>query len=98
MLGWWTDETKGYRLEDLENNKLIASKDVQFLEDETPSELAIMDIEDSHSSPQEVDEFILARLPILPGITVRLLGDVTTFDAPTDTARTFGLFSGALLA
>jgi len=25
MLGWWTDETKGYRLEDLENGKLIAA-------------------------------------------------------------------------
>jgi len=25
MLGWWTDETKGYRLEDLENGKLITA-------------------------------------------------------------------------
>jgi len=25
MLGWWIDESKGYRLEDLENSKLIAS-------------------------------------------------------------------------
>ena len=25
MLGWWVDESKGYRLEDLENSKLIAS-------------------------------------------------------------------------
>jgi len=24
MLGWWMDEAKGYRLEDLENGKLIA--------------------------------------------------------------------------
>jgi len=25
MLGWWVDKSKGYRLEDLENSKLIAS-------------------------------------------------------------------------
>jgi len=25
LLGWWTDETKGYQLEDIENGKLITS-------------------------------------------------------------------------
>ena len=31
MLGWWTNETKEYRLEDLENKKLITSYNVQIL-------------------------------------------------------------------
>jgi len=44
LLGWWTDETKGYQLEDMENGKLITSQDVQFFEDSSPSELAVIDI------------------------------------------------------
>jgi hypothetical protein len=32
MLGWWTDETKGYRLEDVETRKLLTSRDVVFAE------------------------------------------------------------------
>ncbi len=42
MLGQQTNKTQGYRLEDLENRKLITSYDVQLFEDKTPSELAIM--------------------------------------------------------
>jgi len=45
MLGWWVDESKGYCLEDLENSKLIASQDVHFFEDSSPSELATIDID-----------------------------------------------------
>jgi len=44
LLGWWTDETKEYRLEDMENSKVITSRDVQFFEDSSPSELAVMNI------------------------------------------------------
>jgi len=44
LLGWWNNEAKGYRLEDLENRKLIASQDVHFFEDDSPSDLAIVDI------------------------------------------------------
>jgi len=44
MLGWWTDKSKGYRLEDLEiSGKLISSHDVDFIEDSSPNNLAIID-------------------------------------------------------
>ncbi|KAJ3563959.1 hypothetical protein NP233_g8606 [Leucocoprinus birnbaumii] len=56
MLGWWTDETKGWRLEDLENGKLIASRDVNFDENDTPSELASIDL--PRATTEEVDEFV----------------------------------------
>jgi transposase InsO family protein len=48
LLGWMEDETKGYRLEDVETKKLFFSRDVRFIEDETPTELAVID---SPSSP-----------------------------------------------
>jgi len=44
MLGWWTDESKGYRLEDLETpGKLISSCDIDFIEDSSLNDLAIID-------------------------------------------------------
>ena len=58
MLGQWADETKGSRLEDLENGKLITSRDVQFCEDTTPSELACMEVGLTHSSDKEINDFI----------------------------------------
>jgi transposase InsO family protein len=54
MLGWWSDESKGYRLEDLENGKVIASRDVQFDEDDRPSNVAQVDISLPHTTPDEV--------------------------------------------
>ena len=39
LLGYWADETKGYRLEDAETGKLITSRDVRFIEDEQPTDL-----------------------------------------------------------
>ena len=42
LLGWWADETKGYRLEDLETKRLITSRDVRFVEDEKPNDLAVI--------------------------------------------------------
>ena len=44
MLEQQTDEIKRYKLEDLENGKLITSCDVQFFENEISSKLAIVDI------------------------------------------------------
>jgi hypothetical protein len=41
--GWWADETKGYRLEDIETHLLITSCDVCFIKDNTPAELAIIE-------------------------------------------------------
>jgi hypothetical protein len=58
MLGWWTDETKGYRLEDLESGKLITSIDVDFSEDDMPSELATFDLGLTQSNEEEVNEMI----------------------------------------
>ena len=58
LLGWWTDETKGYQLEDIENGKLITSRDVQFFEDNSPSELAVMDIGAPTVSTGDLNNFI----------------------------------------
>jgi len=58
LLGWWTDETKGYRLENIENDKLITSRDIQFFEDSSPSELAIMDIGASTVLTGNLNDFI----------------------------------------
>jgi hypothetical protein len=54
MLGWWADETKGYRLEDLEKGVLITSRDVQFDEDDSPSNVASFDMGITHSSPEDI--------------------------------------------
>jgi len=43
LLGWWADETKGYQLEDIETRKLIMSRDVRFVEDESPGDLAVVE-------------------------------------------------------
>jgi hypothetical protein len=43
LLGWWVDETKGYILEDIQMRSLITSRDVRFVEDETPTELTIIE-------------------------------------------------------
>jgi len=45
ILEWWTDETKGYCLEDLENSKLIATRDVRFAEDSFSSKLAVVKVD-----------------------------------------------------
>jgi hypothetical protein len=42
-LGWWEHETKGYRLKDIEKWSLITSRDVCFIEDDSPTELAIIE-------------------------------------------------------
>ena len=43
MLGWWADGTKGYQLEDVETQKLITSRDVVFVEDDQPMDMAIIE-------------------------------------------------------
>jgi len=43
LLGWWTGETKGYRLEECETGELIISRDVHIVEDDSPGDLAIME-------------------------------------------------------
>jgi len=58
MLGWWVDETKGYHLEDLENGKLIASQDVQFSEDDSPSELAVVEVGDLPATNENINNLV----------------------------------------
>jgi hypothetical protein len=43
ILGWWANETKGYRLEDVETRALVTSRDVRFIEDDTTSDLVEID-------------------------------------------------------
>jgi hypothetical protein len=43
LLSWWEHETKGYHLEDIEKQSSITSHDVRFIEDNSPTELAIIE-------------------------------------------------------
>ena len=45
-------------MEDLENGKLITSHDVQFTEDEAPSELASVNLDLPSATIEEVDELV----------------------------------------
>ena len=57
MLGWWTDESKGYCLEDLETpRKLISSCDVDFIKDSSPNNLAI--INNISPSPESINKLV----------------------------------------
>jgi len=57
MLGWWTDESKGYRLENLEiPRKLISSRDIDFIEDSSPNDLAIID--NISPPPESIDKLV----------------------------------------
>ena len=58
MLGQWSDETKGYRLEDLENSKLITLRNVWFFKDETPSDLAIAEVNIKYPSTNDIDRLV----------------------------------------
>ena len=49
---------KGYRLEDLENSKLITLCNVWFFEDETPSDLAVVEVNINHPSTDDIDELV----------------------------------------
>ena len=58
LLGWWNDEAKGYRLEDLENDKLIASRDVHFFKDDSSSDLAIIDIRTKMTPSTDINNLV----------------------------------------
>ena len=51
---------KGYRLEDLESRggKVIASRDVKFMEDKSPSDLTVVDICGMTATAKEIDGLI----------------------------------------
>src|SRR5262249_36327155 len=71
LLGWWTDETKGYRLQEIESGKLIASRDVKFVENDAPSDLVIIESEKPIQSISELvsDDLETSREPQKPGTT-----------------------------
>jgi len=48
----------GYRLEDLENSKLITLRDVWFFEDKTPSNLAVVEVNINCPSTNDIDELV----------------------------------------
>ncbi len=58
LLGWWEGETKGYRLEDVKTRKIITSRDVRFIEDERPTDLAVIDGERTPPSQQDLDDLV----------------------------------------
>ena len=58
ILRWWSDETKGYRLEDLENNKLITLYNVWFFKDKTPSNLAVVEVNIKYPSTNDINRLV----------------------------------------
>ena len=64
LLGWWADETKGYRLEDEENRRLITSRDVCFLEDEGPNDLVVIESSGSiRAADQQLEDPAATQTP-----------------------------------
>ena len=55
LLGWWSDETKGYRLKDIEMRNLITSHDICFIEDEMPKDLATVKANEPPSHPEPTE-------------------------------------------
>lgn len=55
LLGWWTDETKGYRLEEVGTGKIITARDVTFVEDDTPGDLAIIETRGSQPTKEDIE-------------------------------------------
>ena len=68
------DEAKGYRLEDLENGKLIASRDVRFFEDDSPSNLVSIEVQDAPANNQDVNTLVNDAIQ----------KDITPFPIPKD--------------
>lgn len=58
MLDQWSNKTKNYYLEDLENNKLITLQDVQFFKNDLSNDLAIVYIDVELSEKEEVDNLV----------------------------------------
>jgi len=55
---WWADETKGYRLEDIETGKLITSRDVRFVENESPGDLVVVETQGAVPMKGQLDELV----------------------------------------
>jgi len=61
LLGWWADETMGYRLEDIETGKLITSWDICFVEDESPGDLVVVETWGAVHTEGQLDELVLKK-------------------------------------
>ena len=59
LLGWWADEMKGYRLEDVETGKIITAWDVPFGEDDSPGDLAVIETQGIAPTEAEIDRLVL---------------------------------------
>jgi len=83
LFGWWNDETKGYRLEDLESGggKVIASWNIKFMEDESPSELTVVDVCRMTATAEEINGLIDGAISSSMGkLTISSLGALSTPD------------------
>lgn len=58
IIGWWADETKGYGLEDVVTGKLITARDVKFIEDDSPGDLAIIETRGKAPTKEELNALV----------------------------------------
>ena len=58
ILDWWSDKTKSYRLENLKNVKLITLWNIQFFKDDSPSNLAVINIDVECPKKRKVDNLV----------------------------------------
>ena len=83
LLGQWNNETKGYRLENLESEdrKVIASQDVKFMKDKVPSNLTVIDVHRMTATAGEINELIDSIISLGMGkSTISSLGASSTPD------------------
>ena len=81
MLGWQTDESKGYCIEDLETpGKLISSCNGDFIEDSLPSDLAI--IENIPLPPENINKLVNNKISIDSTTSSILAPDPTKVHLP----------------
>ena len=81
MLGWQTDESKGYCIEDLETpGKLISSCNGDFIEDSLPSDLAI--IENIPLPPENINKLVNNTISIDSTTSSILAPDPTKVHLP----------------
>ena len=81
LLRWWNDETKEYRLEDLESGggKIIAFQDVKFMEDESPSDLTVVNVHRITAIAKEIDGLIDGAISLnMRKLTIFSLGASST--------------------
>jgi len=81
MLGWWTDKSKEYCLEDLETpEKLISSHNVDFIEDSSPNDLAIID--NISPTPESINKLVDDAISTESTILSFLASDPTKVHLP----------------